>query len=142
MLRFIGLLVVVAGAFGLGYVTGQMPVNPLSDRVKELSKQLVEKTLGAERDFRNRQGLLDAKAHLLQAKLHVIDRNFGTATKELDESIEALDHAAQGAHDGAASGRIRSLALQIREVKAELAGGKKIAPGRLDELHRGLDSLL
>lgn len=142
MLRFLGLLVMLAGSFGLGYMTGQMPLHPLSEKVRELSRNVLDTTLGMERGLRQRQGLLDAKAHLVQAKMHLVDHNYGYAGKELGDAIEAFNHAIQGAQDSTAGGKIRALSHHAGELQGDLSSGKKLVPGKLDTLHRDLDDLL
>lgn len=142
MLRFLGLLVLLAIAFGLGYMMGQLPLHPLTEKVRELSKNVMDTTLGVERDLRRRQGLVEAKAHLVQAKAHLVDRNYGSAGKELAESVDALEEALQGTKDSTGMGRIRTLMGQARELKLELSIGKKIVPGKIDDLQKDLDNLL
>lgn len=142
MLRFLGLLVLLSLTFGLGYMMGQLPLNPLTERVRELSKNVLDTTLGMERDLRRRQGLVDAKARLVQAKVDLVDRNYGNASKELVETIDALEQAIQGTRDPAGINRIRALSTQVREAKLELTMGKKLGPSKIDELQRELDSLL
>ena len=73
MLRFLGLLVLISLAFAAGYVFGQLPLKPLTEKVRELSKNVMDTTLGIERDLRRRQGLVDAKARLVQAKLDLAE---------------------------------------------------------------------
>lgn len=142
MLRFIGLLVLLAASFALGYMTGQLPLHPLSEKVRELSKNVLDTTLGLERDLRQRQGLIDAKGHLVQAKAHLADHNYGSAGRELAESVDALEQALQGGKDQTTLGRIRALSGEARELKLELSMGKKIPPARVDELQKELDQLL
>lgn len=142
MLRFLGLIVLLAGSFGLGYMTGQMPLHPLSEKVRELSRNVLDTTLGMERGLRQRQGLLDAKAHLVQAKAHLVDHNYGYAGKELGEAVEAFNQVMQSARDTSAGGTIRALSHHAGELQGDLSSGKKLAPAKLDTLHRDLDDLL
>ncbi len=142
MLRFLGLLVLLAATFALGYVTGQLPLNPLTEKVRELSRNVLDTTLGMEYDLRRRQGLLEAKAHLIQAKAHLLDRNYGSAGKELAEAVDALEQAIQGAKDSAVAAKLRTVSGQVREARLELTIGKKLAPSAIDDLQGALDILL
>ena len=142
MLRFFGLLVLMSLAFAAGYVFGQLPLKPLTEKVRELSKNVMDTTLGIERDLRRRQGLVDAKARLVQAKLDLAERNYGTAGKELAETIDALEQALHGTRESAASGRLRELVTRVKEVRLELTVGKKFGPAKLDEIQKELDGLL
>ena len=89
MLRFLGMIVLLLGAFALGYAWGKRPLADLEHTVKELSRNVVDTTLGIERDLRRRQGLIDAKARIVQAKSDLVNRNHATAAKEL--GIEGID---------------------------------------------------
>jgi hypothetical protein len=142
MLRFLGLLVLMSLAFAAGYVFGQLPLKPLTEKVRELSKNVMDTTLGIERDLRRRQGLVDAKARLVQAKLDLAERNYGNAGKELAETIDALEQALHGTREPATSARLRTLATQAKEVRLELTMGKKFGPSKLDEIQKELDGLL
>jgi hypothetical protein len=142
MLRFLGLLVLMSLAFAAGYVFGQLPLKPLTEKVRELSKNVMDTTLGIERDLRRRQGLVDAKARLVQAKLDLAERNYGNAGKELAETIDALEQALHGTREPATSARLRTLTTQAKEVRLELTMGKKFGPAKLDEIQKELDGLL
>jgi hypothetical protein len=90
MLKFLGVVLLLAASFASGYYFGQRPVGTLQQTVshlqqslKELSRNVLDTTTGIERDLRRRQGLVDAKSRLVQAKANVFERNFGDAAKEL-----------------------------------------------------------
>jgi hypothetical protein len=68
MLRFLGLSVLLIGAFALGYAWGKRPPADLERTVRDLSRNVMDTTMGIERDFRRREGLLNAKARIVQAK--------------------------------------------------------------------------
>ena len=142
MLRFLGLVVLLVMAFGLGYVTGQLPLHPLTEKVRELSRNVLDTTLGMEHNLRRKKGLLDAKGHLVDARVHIMDRNYGSAGREMAEVIDALEQAIQGARDTAAAARIRSVAGEVREVRLELSMGKRLPQGQIDKLQREVDVLL
>lgn len=148
MLKFFGILALIGLSFGLGYVVGRQPVGilqqtivDLQKAVKDLSRNVMDTTLGIEKDLRKRQGLVDAKARVVQAKADLFDRNFGDAAKELAEAVDSLENAARGVQpsDRAA---IKTLATKIRELRLDVSLGKKIPFSRLDELQRQLDGLL
>lgn len=142
MLRFLGLLVLISLAFAAGYVFGQLPLKPLTEKVRELSKNVMDTTLGIERDLRRRQGLVDAKARLVQAKLDLAERNYGNAGKQLAETIDAMEQTLPGIREPATSARLRALVAQVKEVRLELTVGKKFGPAKLDGIQKELDELL
>jgi hypothetical protein len=89
MAKFLTVLLLLVGAFGAGYYVGQRPVGTLQQSVsdlqhslKEVSKNVMDTTLGIERDLRRRQGLVEAKSRFLQAKVHVIDQKHSEAGDE------------------------------------------------------------
>jgi hypothetical protein len=149
MVKFLVVLLLLAGAFGAGYYLGQRPVGTLQRTVAELqqslkdvSRNVLDTTLGIERDLRKRQGLVDAKSRLVQAKAHLVDRNFGDAAKELAEAVAAVEAAAKGVKSDAATNPLRDMAGSLREVKVEIVTGKQVSMKRLDELQQRMDQLL
>lgn len=149
MLRFIGMVILLALVFGLGYHTGQRPIGELkrtivdlSRKVGSLSKSAVDTTLGLERDLRWHQGLVDAKEKLIQAKSELLDRNFGSAAKELAEAEEYLDKANRAEESAGRAGKLKPLLEKIRAARADLATGKALARAKLDEIQRELDTIM
>jgi hypothetical protein len=149
MKKFMGVLLLVIGAFGAGYYFGQRPVGTLQQTVsdlqqalKDLSRNALDTTLGIERDLRRRQGLVDAKSRLVQTKADLFDRNFGDAAKELGEAVKALEDATTGVKSDASTEAVRDLAGSMREVRLEIAMGKPVPLKKLDELQHRMDLLL
>ncbi len=149
MAKFLAVLLLLAGAFGAGYYLGQRPVGTLQRTVAELqqslkdvSRNVLDTTLGIERDLRKRQGLVDAKSRLVQAKAHLVDRNFGDAAKELAEAVAAVEAAAKGVKSDTATNPLRDIAGSLREVKLEIVTGKQVSMKKLDELQQRMDQLL
>ncbi len=149
MVKFLAVLLLLAGAFGAGYYLGQRPVGTLQRTVAELqqslkdvSRNVLDTTLGIERDLRKRQGLVDAKSRLVQAKAHLVDRNFGDAAKELAEAVTAVEAAAKGVKSETATNPLRDMAGSLREVKLEITTGKQVSMKKLDELQQRMDQLL
>lgn len=142
MLRFIGLLVLMALSFGFGYLWGKQPTNNLEQTVKDLSRNVVDTTLGIERDLRRRQGLVDAKANVVQAKAELFNKNTTDATKELAEAVESLETAARSGRQADPTAQVKELAGKIRELRLALSLGTKVSPGKLDGIQKELDMLL
>jgi hypothetical protein len=141
MLRLLGLLVVVAAAFALGYYLGRHPVGDLPRTVTDISRNLFDTTLGIERNLRMRQGLMDAKSGLLQAKSDLIERNYGEANKALSQAVLDLEKAAAAVPEPKKS-QILTLSRQLRETQAELSVGKGRDRKRLNEIQTELDGML
>lgn len=155
MLKALGVLIMLAVAFGFGYYIGQRPVDELKKTAHELSEKLVDAkraladlsrkavdaTLGIERNLRVRQGLVDAKSQLIQAKSDLLDKNFGNAAKEMAEVVTDLEKASEAAEHSGQASKIKALATKAREAQKELAAGKSIPRSRLDEIQQEVDSL-
>jgi hypothetical protein len=142
MLKFLGLLVLLTVAFILGYAWGKRPTTDLEQTVKELSRNVMDTTLGIERDLRRRQGLVDAKARVVQAKAELFNKNTGDAVKELAEAVDSLETASRGGKQVDPNVQIKELTGKIRELRMELSLGKKVSPGKLDDVQKELDQLL
>ncbi|MDH4085744.1 MAG: hypothetical protein OEV27_09540 [Nitrospira sp.] len=149
MVKFFAVVLLLVGAFGAGYYLGQRPVGTLQRTVAELqqslkdvSRNVLDTTLGIERDLRKRQGLVDAKSRLVQAKAHLVDRNFGDAAKELAEAVAAVEAAAKGVKSDTATNPLRDMAGSLREVKSEIVAGKQVSMKKLDELQQRMDQIL
>jgi hypothetical protein len=141
MLKLIGLVVLVGVGFGLGYYFGQRPVTDLKNAVTDLTRNVLDTTLGVERNLRVRQGLVDAKSRLIQAKSEMLDRNYGNAAKALSETVASLEQAASAGPEGQRN-KMGLLIKQVREIEGELSQGKRIPRSRLDQIQTELDTLL
>jgi len=149
MVKFVGILVVLGAAFGLGYFVGQLPISEknstidnLKSQMTNLSRNVVDTTMGIPASLRSRQGLLDAKSRLIQAKSDLLDRNYGNASKELTAAADLLDQAGQAERDSGRTATLKAMAGKAREVKLELSMGKTVPRARLDEIQKEVDSYL
>ncbi len=149
MLRFLGLLMLLAIVFSLGYYTGQHPVGELNKTLRGIMKPLqdqtrkiLDSTLGMERDLRVRHRLVEAKARLIQAKAELLDRNYGNAARELDEAAKQLEHTRLAQQGDESTMKVRELITQVREARVELRMGKMVSRTRLDGIQKDLDALL
>jgi hypothetical protein len=149
MAKFLVVVVLLGGAFGTGYYLGQRPVGTLQRTVAELqqslkdvSRNVLDTTLGIERDLRRRQGLVEAKSRLVQAKAHFTDRNFGDAAKELGAAVETVEAITKGAKPDHSTNDLRDMAGSLREAKLDMVTGKPMSLKKLDELQQRMDQLL
>ena len=142
MLRFIGLLMLLALSFGFGYLWGKQPANNLEQTVRAFSRNVVNTTLGVERDLHRRQSLVDAKSKLVQAKAELYNKNTTDAAKELAGAIDSLELAIRGGNQADPTAPVKELAGKIRELRLELSLGKKVSVTKLDDIQRELDLLL
>lgn len=149
MAKFLTILLLLIGAFAAGYYVGQRPVGTLQQSVsdlqqslKEVSKNVMDTTLGLERDLRRRQGLVEAKSRFVQAKVLVIDQKHGEAAKELAGVITAIEAATKGAKVDDTTASLHHLIDSLRDVQLELTTGKQVSIKKLDELQQRMDQQL
>ena len=149
MWKFIAVLALIAASFGLGFYFGQRPVGTLQQTVSDLqlslkdtSRNILDTTMGIERDLRRRQGLIDTKSRVVQAKSELFDKNYGEAAKALGEASEILENATKGAKQDESILAMRALTGTLREVRLELSMGKPVSLKKLDEIQREVDRQL
>lgn len=149
MWKAIGALVLAIASFALGYYFGQRPVGTLQDTIgdlqhslKDMSRNVVDTTMGIERDLRRRQALLDTKSRVVQAKAELVDKNYGEAAKQLAEGVDALESAMKGTKPSDQTQAMRGLVGQLQEMRLELTMGKPVPIRRLTELQQNIDSEL
>jgi hypothetical protein len=149
MLKLIATLALAALSFGLGFYYGQRPsgtlpqtVSDLQHSLKDTSRNIIDTTMGIERDLRRRQGLIESKSRVVQAKSDLFDKHLGEAAKQLGEAAETLDNVTKGAKQDEAILALRALSGTLREVRLELSMGKPVSIKRLDEIQREIDRQL
>ncbi len=142
MLRFIGLSVLLALAFGVGYRWGKSPTHNFEQKMKDFSRNMVDTTLGIERDFHRRQSLVDAKGRVIQAKAELLNKNTIEAAAELAEAVTSLETITRGGKQIDPQAQVRDLMGKIRELRLELSLGKKVSSTKLDDIQKELDGLL
>ena len=149
MWKFVGVLALAITSFALGYYFGQRPVGTLEQTVgdlqqslKQVSRNVLDTTMGIERDLRRRQALLDTKGRIVQAKSDLFDKNYGEAAKQLAEGVTALETAMKGAKKDESTQAVKTLTDSLQEIRLELSMGKTIPMKKLDELQRDIDRQL
>jgi hypothetical protein len=149
MWKFLGAVVLTVGAFALGYYFGQRPAGTLQQRIgdvqhslKDMSRNVVDTTMGIERDLRRRQALLDTKSRVVQAKSELVDKNFGEAAKQLAEGVDALESVMKGAKPSDEMQAVRGIVGTLQEIRLELTMGKSVPIRKLTELQQNLDKEL
>jgi hypothetical protein len=142
-------LALVALSFGVGFYFGQRPVGTLEQTVSDLqhslkdtSRNIIDTTMGIERDLRRRQGLIDSKSRVVQAKSELLDKNFGGAAKQLGEAAETLEKVVKGAKQDESMLALRALTGTLQEVRLELSMGKPVSMKKLDEIQLEVDRQL
>ena len=132
----------LALSFGFGYLWGKQPANNLEQTVRDFSRNVVDTTLGIERDLHRRQSLVDAKSSVVQAKADLYNKDTADAAKELADALNSLDIVTRGGKQVDPNASVKELAGKIRELRLELSLGKKVSATKLDDIQKELDLLL
>jgi len=149
MWKFIGVVVLVAASFSLGFYFGQRPVGTLQDTVgdlrqslKDMSRNVIDTTMGIEQDLRRRQALLETKSKIVQARSEVLDKNFGEAAKQLADGVAGLEAAIKGARQDGSTQAVRTIIGTLQELRLESSMGKPVPMKKLNEVQKEIDRQL
>jgi hypothetical protein len=141
MLKFLGFLMVVGLAFGLGVYVGQKGPENVLHKAKQLGAEVIAKTSTVERSLTVRTGIVDAKERMVQAKSELLDKNYGKAVASLEEAGQNLTKAKDAAGEDLQE-TIRKVAEKLSGVKTEAQALKTGLHSRVDELVKELDQML
>lgn len=145
MLKFLGMLMLLTATFTTGFYLGRHSFSELTKTVTEtvtdLSRNVVDTTVGLERNLRGRQTIVDAKAQVIQAKSDVLDHNFGSAAKALNQAVGELERSKNIEKVVERTSQINSVIIKIRAAQQELTSGKAVSRTRLDEIQKQVDAL-
>ena len=141
MLKFLGFLLVVGLAFGLGLYVGQKGPENVLHKAKQLGADVMARTSSVERSLAVRTGIVNAKERLVQAKSELLDKNYGKAVSGLEEAAQALTKARDAAGDDL-RGSLEQTMEKMTAVKADAQGLKTGLQTKVDELVKDLDQLL
>jgi hypothetical protein len=149
MWKFVGILVLTALSFGLGFYFGQRPAGTLQETVagppqsiKDVSRSVIDTTMGIEQDLRRRQALLDTKSKVVQCRSDLLDKNLGEAARQLADGVAGLEQAIKTGKPDALTQEVRTLIGSLQELRLELSMGKPIPMKKLSELQQDIDRQL
>ncbi|SLM48489.1 conserved protein of unknown function [Nitrospira japonica] len=149
MWKFIGVLVLITGSFAAGFYFGQRPTGTLEQTVaglpksiREVSRNVMDTTMGIEQDLRRRQALLETKSKIVQARSEVLDKNFGEAAKQLADGVAGLEAAIKGARQDGSTQAVRSIIGTLQELRLELSMGKPVPMKKLNDVQKEIDRQL
>ena len=140
-MKFLIFLLLFVLVFGLGYYVGQRP-DEVKQKLRELSGDVLEQTIGLEESLQLRREFLGAKERLVQGKAHLLDHEYEKAAQELGKTLDHLESTAKVDPDGQIDQRVDELMVQLREAKEQLAEGKGVSRQALDAMQQKLNGLL
>ena len=141
MLKFLGFLMVVGLAFGLGLYVGQKGPENVLHKAKQLGADVIARTSSVERSLAVRTGIVNAKERLVQAKSELLDKNYGKAVSGLEEASQALTKAKDSAGDDL-RGSLEKTLEKMAAAKTDAQALKAGLQAKVDELVKELDQLL
>ncbi len=141
MLKFLGFLVVVGLAFGIGVYVGRQGPDTVLHKAKQLGAEVMAKTGSVERNLALRMSLVTAKDRLVQAKSDLLDKNYGKAIAGLDEAAQALTSAKQSA-DAELREKFEKAAAKVSAIKTDAQAMKVGLQTKVDEMVKELDQML
>ena len=141
MLKFLGFLMVLGLAFGLGVYVGQKGPETVLHKAKQLGADVIAKTSSVERNLAIRTGIVNAKERLVQAKSELLDKNYGKAVSGLEEASQAITKARDAADDDL-RGILEKALGKMSAVKADAQALKPGLQAKVDELVKELDQVL
>jgi len=139
MFKFIGLVMLLALSFGFEYLRGKQPTNNLEQTVRYFSRNVMDGTLGNERDIRQLQNLIEAKSRVVQARAEIYNRNAADAAKGLAEAINSLEMVMHGEQQAEPQASIKNLVGRIRELRLDVSLGRKVLTAKFEEIQKELD---
>jgi type I site-specific restriction endonuclease len=141
MLKFLGFLVVVGLAFGIGVFVGRQGPETVLHKAKQLGAEVMAKTGSVERNLALRMSLVTAKDRLVQAKSDLLDKNYGKAVAGLDEAAQALTSAKQSA-DAELREKFEKAAAKVSAIKTDAQAMKAGLQTKVDEMVKELDQMM
>lgn len=140
-MRILRMLILLGVVFGLGYYTGQKP-DVVKQQLRDLSGQVLEKTIGFDQNTNLQRQMLAAKDGFLEGRANLLDHQYTEASEEFERALHHLDQAVELDPQGPMAQKIKIVKQKIREIQQSLAQGHSLPPNLLDELRRELQSLM
>ncbi|HEX9285389.1 MAG TPA: hypothetical protein VF879_06935 [Nitrospirales bacterium] len=141
MLNFLGFLVIIGLAFGIGVYVGKQGPETVLHKAKQLGAEVMAKTGTVERNLALRMSLVTAKERLVQAKSDLLDKNYGKAVAGLDEAARTLTSAKESA-DAELGEKFEKAAAKVSAIKTDAQAMKTGLQTKVDETVKELDQLL
>lgn len=144
MMKFIALLLMLAAAFGAGYVTASKDKEKVGRLLETAKSELQSKVSLLENEahtLRYRMHLTTARDHLISAQNDILEKNFGKAKDDLASAQKELQTAAKmGSKDNAE--RLLGLVQSLDGAGEILARSDPRAKVKLESVKGDLDRLI
>jgi hypothetical protein len=140
-MKILRMLILLGIVFGLGYYTGQKP-DIVKQRLRDLSGQVLEKTIGYDQNTNLQRQMLAAKEGFLEGRAYLLENHFEEASEEFKRALRHLDQAVELDPHGPLAQKIQMVKQKVREAQQNLAQGRDLPPHLLEELRQDLQSAM
>jgi hypothetical protein len=140
-MKILRMLILLGIVFGLGYYTGQKP-DVVKQRLRDLSGQVLENTIGYDQRTNLQRQLLAAKEGFLEGRAYMQENHFTEAAGEFERALGHLDQAVEIDPEGPLAQKIQTVKEKFREAQQRLAEGGRLSPHLLNELRQELQSVM
>jgi hypothetical protein len=140
-MKILRMLILLGIVFGLGYYTGQKP-DVVKQRLRDLSGQVLENTIGYDQRTNLQRQLLAAKEGFLEGRAYMQENHFTEAAGEFERALGHLDQAVEIDPEGPLAQKIQTVKQKFREAQQRLAEGGRLSPHLLNELRQELQSVM
>ncbi len=140
-MKILRTLILFSIVFGLGYYTGQEP-DVVKQRLRDLSGQVLENTIGYDQNTRLQRQMLAAKEGFLEGRAYLLENHFEEASGEFERALRHLDQAVELDPQSPLAQKIKTVKQKVREAQHSLAQGRSLPPHLLDELRQELQSVM
>ncbi len=141
MLKIIRWCILLGVVFGAGFYTGQQP-DVVKQTLRDLSGEVLEKTIGLDQTVKLQQQMLGAKEGLVEGRAYLLDHDFEGASGEFEGALRHLDEAVALDPEGPMAKKIETVKEKIREALVSLAQGRSLPPHLLQDLRQELQNVL
>ena len=141
-MKILLLLFTLVVVFGMGYYTGQRP-DEVKQKLRDLSGEVLEKTIGLEQGLSLRKEFLQVKERLIEGKAKLLDHEYEGAAQELQQALEHLKGVdLMKSSDGQTGKQVKELMGEVQSAQERLAKGEGISREVLDGAQAKLNELL
>ena len=141
-MKILLLLFTLVVVFGMGYYTGQRP-DEVKQKLRDLSGEVLEKTIGLEKGLSLRKEFLQVKERLIEGKAKLLDHEYEGAAEELQLALDHLKGIASfESSDGEKGKQVKELMGEVQSAQERLAKGEGISREVLDGAQAKLNELL
>ena len=140
-MKILRILILLGIVFGLGYYTGKEP-DVVKQRLRDLSGQVVENTIGYDQTTSLQRQILAAKESFLEGRAYLLENHFKEANAEFERALRHLDQAVEIDPQGPLAQKIQTVKQKFREAQERLSQGRSLPPHVLDDLRQDLQSVM